>query len=157
MKKFIALLIFIPLLGCSFTQKRFAIKQCPIRFSGIKFNKVTRSGIDTTIKLKVDNKHNFNVIIEEMELELFVNDVKAGDIRIPKNIIEAETKKKIEVNILIEYKQVKDAAKIILKERRDTVYKITGTVFIDLGAGIVPIPITIKKQFKKKEDGKEKN
>ncbi len=159
MKKIIIPLILTLIfsLGCSFTQKRFAIKQCPIKFSGVKFNKVTRSGIDTTLKLKVDNQHDFDVIIEEMELELFVNDIKAGNIKIPRTVIEPKEKKKIEINIVMEYKQLKDVAKIILKEKRNAIYNLKGTAYIDFGAGsVLPIPINIKKQFKKKEDG-EKN
>ena len=143
-------------LSCSFTQKRFAIKKCPISFSGIKFNKITKSGIDTTLKLKVNNQHNFEIIIEEMVLKLFVNDIKAGNINIPRNIIDPNTKKKIEINIMMEYKQLKDVAKIIIREKRNAIYKLTGTAYIDLG-GRVPIPINIKKQFKKKENGKEKD
>ncbi len=137
--------------GCSL-QKRFAIKQCHITLSGIKVNHIGKHDIDLTLKLKIDNQHDFEIIIERMFFDFFIEDQRTAQIKIDRVVVPPLSKKKLGINISLAYRDFREAIKIILKDRGNTIYVLDGYVCFGFESSCVEIPVRIERTLSKKKN-----
>lgn len=62
------------------------VKNVDYRISKIKINQITKSLISIDITMRVANYSNVNAVIKEMYLDLYINDIKVGDVQESKDI-----------------------------------------------------------------------
>jgi LEA14-like dessication related protein len=63
------------------------LKNIEYNLKNVKLNKITKDLISIDIIMKVNNYSNINATIKEMFLDLYINDVKVGNVQETKDIL----------------------------------------------------------------------
>lgn len=138
MKKFFIIIFICAFFTqCFFIQKRVYVKECIFNLANIYVDKITFNYIDLQIFVRVINGNNFDVIIDKMELDFFIHDQKISKIIFPGITIEPNFAKIMKFNAHIEFKDLKESFKILIRERGTAIYKFTGIVYLKSVFGIM--------------------
>ena len=141
----ISLLFFLS--SCAFVKTRVLPAKCLYKIQNIDFSTFTLFSILVKINLQIINIHDTDAIIEKLNLNLFINDIKAANIKSDGVVIKAKDRGTIALMCVIPYKSIKNSITNVIK--KDAHIVISGHVYLQNN---IKLPVTLYDNYKKKLD-----
>lgn len=152
MKKTFAVTTLVVLIasltGCAVMeqiQQRLAVQNCKFKLANVRAHSFSFSDMVVDLDVAVTNPNPISVIIDKLDLLLFINDRETLTANFGGSTINTQQSITLTTSLRIPYLKVGMAIIDIIKRKEKVNYKLEGGVYINSAYGSFRFPVTIYK------------
>jgi LEA14-like dessication related protein len=142
-------------IACTFVQQRTMIKQCEVSLRKIWITDISLTDITVRVKLRIKNNTDIDVIVDDIDAQLFLDETESGNVTFKRMSIKAHQAEIIPVFVRFTYKQLKNSIKDLIKKRGKIKYRFVGIANIQSPFGEMQYPFDFKYESGAEKDGGE--
>ncbi|OHD65448.1 MAG: hypothetical protein A2176_12985 [Spirochaetes bacterium RBG_13_51_14] len=139
------MIVIISMASCTSLKQRLSIKKCTFKLADVNIGTVSLSDMTMGLRVAIVNPNDIEVIMDRMDLDLYIGDVKTVNIVFNGVTIPPRQTKTVNAMLTIPYKIMGMSAAGIAGRSGDIQYRLSGTVSMSTLLGVVRFPVTISK------------
>lgn len=126
-------------------QQRLAIQNCKFRLENVRAHSFSLTDMSIDLDIGVTNPNPISVIIDKLDLMLFINDRETLNANFGGRTINTNESITLNTSLRLPYLQVGMAIVDIIKRKEKVNYKLEGGVHLNSAYGTFRFPVTIYK------------
>jgi LEA14-like dessication related protein len=126
-------------------QQRLAVKNCKFHLANARTHSFSLYDMLVDLDIVVTNPNPISVIIDKLDLLLFINDRETLAANLGGSTIQTNASSTLTTTLRIPYIKVGMAIIDIIRRKEKVTYKLDGNVYLNSAYGTFRFPVTIYK------------